>query len=117
MPPPWGGPLTEKDYASLAASWITPELAEEAMLRRVDVHEGREIVCQKGSRDCAGMLISYYWPGDPRPFNYRIRRDKPEYKFDKNGKRKPDCKYLGAPKSGSRIYIPPGVTLEQLRDV
>ena len=28
-----GGPLTDDDYTALAASWITPEIADEAMLR------------------------------------------------------------------------------------
>src|SRR3954470_24953586 len=50
--PDWGGPLTEGDYVNLAASWITREIAEQAMLRRVDSHQGREIVGQKGNRDC-----------------------------------------------------------------
>lgn len=86
LPPSWGGPLTESDYAALAASWITREIADEAMLRRVDAHEGREIVGQKGSRDCAGILIAYYWPGEIGPVNYRIRRDNPEWSAGKDGK-------------------------------
>ena len=60
IPPAWGGPLTEKDYAILDESWITRELADAAMLRRVETREGREVVGQKGSRDCAGILIPYY---------------------------------------------------------
>src|SRR5580693_4976665 len=42
IPPAWGRPLSEADYAVLAASWITPEIANEAMLRRVDTFDGRE---------------------------------------------------------------------------
>jgi hypothetical protein len=87
------------------------------MLRRVDAQQGREIVGQKGSRDCAGVLYPYYWPGDASPFNYRLRRDHPDVKQGKNGELKPDRKYLGAPGSANRLYIPPGVTLEQLADV
>jgi hypothetical protein len=34
--PTWGGPLTEADYAALEASWITREIVDQAMLRRVD---------------------------------------------------------------------------------
>jgi integrase len=117
IPPAWGGPLSEADYAVLAASWITPEIANEAMLRRVDTFEGREVICQKGKRDCAGMLITYYWPGEPGAFNYRVRRDNPDWTVGKDGKPKPDRKYLGPPNSGNRLYIPPGVTLEQLQDV
>jgi hypothetical protein len=110
--------LTENDYATLAASsWITREIADGAMLRRVDEYQGREVIGQKGSRDCAGMLIPYYWPGEPWAFNYRLRRDHPDLKYDGQGNAKPDKKYLGPPRSGNRLYIPPGVTLGQLSDV
>ena len=115
-PPNWGGPLTDPDYAALSESWITREIANAAMLRRVDTHQGREVVGQKGHRDCAGILIAYYWPGDPIPFNYRLRRDHPDYTFDKDGKPKQERKYLGPPKAANRLYIPPGVTPEQLGD-
>jgi len=98
LPPAWGAPLTEADYATLATSWITQELADQAQLLRVDAVQGREVLCQKGTRDCAGILISYYWPGEPRPFNYRVRRDNPEYSWGKDGKPKPERKYLGPPK-------------------
>jgi hypothetical protein len=116
IPPAWGGPLSESDDAALAASWITPEIANEAMLRRVDALEGREVICQKGKRDCAGMLFSYYWPDEPGAFNYRVRRDNPDWTVGKDGKPKPEAKYLGPPKSGNRLYIPPGVTRDQLQD-
>src|SRR5262249_19708483 len=72
---------------------------------------------QKGNRDCAGILIPYYWPGDGSAFNYRIRRDNPDWTASKDGKLKPQGKYLGPPKGANRLYIPPGVTLEQLADV
>jgi hypothetical protein len=87
------------------------------MLRRVDELQGREVVGQKGSRDCAGILIPYYWPGEPGAFNYRLRRDRPDLKYDGQGNAKPDKKYLGPPKGANRLYIPPGVTLDQLGDV
>ena len=117
MPPSWGGPLSESDYATLAASWITREIADAAMLRRVDAHEGREVVGQKGNRDCAGIVVSYYWPGEPWPFNYRLRRDNPDWKYDGQGNAKPDKKYLGPPRSANRLYIPPGVTPDQVSDL
>jgi putative DNA primase/helicase len=117
VPPSWGGPLNDNDYATLAASWITREIAEQAMLRRVDKHEGREVVGQKGNRDCAGILFPYYWPGQPSPINYRLRRDNPDWIEGTNGKPKQDRKYLGPPKSSNRLYILPGVTPEQLADV
>src|SRR5437879_3971191 len=117
IPPPWGGPLSEGDFASLAASWITQEIAEKGMLCRVDAQDGREVVGQKGNRDCAGTLIPYYWPGQPGAFNYRLRRDNPDWTAGKNGKPKLDKKYLGPSNSGNRLYIPPGVTPEQLQDI
>jgi hypothetical protein len=114
--PQWGGPLTEADYAGLKGSWITPEIADSALLRRVADHEGREVIGHKGSCDCAGILIPYYWPGEPGAFNYRLRRDHPDFKYNEQGKAKPDKKYLGPPKSANRLYVPPGVTLDQLSD-
>lgn len=114
--PDWGGPLTEEDYATLEASWITKKIADEAMLRRVSADEGRQIVGQKGKRDCAGLLIPNYWPGEAHPHSYRIRRDNPDWTADKDGKLKPKGKYLGAPGGGNRLYFPPGVTQEQLED-
>jgi uncharacterized protein DUF3854 len=92
--PLWGSPLTEGDYAALAACWITREIADAAMLRRVDTFDGRE----------------------PNAHSYRIRRDNPDW-TEKDGKVKPNAKYLGAPGCANRLYIPPGVTLEQLADV
>ena len=112
----WGSDLTERDYTELAKSWITPELANVAMLRRVTSEEGRQVVGQGGSRDCAGILIPYYWPGDESPFNYRLRRDNPEWSAGRDGQLKADRKYLGAPGGANRLYVPRGVTLEQLND-
>lgn len=114
--PDWGGPLNDKDYAALEASWISGDTADAAMLRRVNAEVGRQIVGQKGRRDCAGMLIPYYLPGDARPHGYRIRRDNPDWTADNDGQLKPKAKYLGAPGSANRVYFPPGVSLAQLDD-
>lgn len=114
--PNWGQPLTEGDYAALASSWITPEIADAAMLRRVGAVESRQVVGQKGKRDCSGLLIPYYWPAESHPHTYRIRRDTPEMDYGSDGNMKPVAKYLGAPGGANRLYIPPGVTLEQLSD-
>jgi hypothetical protein len=108
--------LAESDYEALAKSWITRELADQAMLRRVDAQQGREAIGQKGNRDCAGILIPLYGPEAPYPHAYRLRRDNPEWKQGKDGALKPDRKYLGEPGSGNRIYFPPGVTLAHLAD-
>jgi hypothetical protein len=116
VPPPYGRPLTEEDYSVLLCSWIRGEDADRAMLRRVDDIEGREIIGQKGKRNCAGTLIPYYWPGDVSPVNYRVRRDHPDMVRGKDGVVKPNRKYLGAPGGGNHLYIPPGITLDQLAD-
>jgi Domain of unknown function (DUF3854) len=115
-PPDWGVPLHESDYASLSSSWITPEIADAAMLRRVGAEEGRQIVGQKGRIDCAGLLIPYYWPGEQLPFCYRIRRDRPDWTGSASGQLKQDRKYLGAPGSANRLYVPPGIAVEQLQN-
>ncbi len=47
IPPTWGGPLSDEDYANLNGSWITCALADQAMLRRVSDHEGREVIGHK----------------------------------------------------------------------
>jgi hypothetical protein len=112
---PLGGPLTESDYTTLAASWITREIADAAMLRRVSSLDGRDIVGQKGKRDCAGLLFPYYWPGESSAHAHRVRRDNPEW-TERDGRRKAVTKYLAAPGSGNRLYIPPGVSLAQLQD-
>ncbi|MGD1092678.1 MAG: DUF3854 domain-containing protein [Bryobacteraceae bacterium] len=115
--PQWGGPLTEDDCATLAASWINPELAQQAMVRRVNAHEGRQVIGQRGKRDCAGLLIPYYWPGEAQPHTYRLRLDNPEMRQGRDGKVKPAGKYLAPPGGGNRLYIATGVTLAQLQDV
>ncbi|HUQ92154.1 MAG TPA: DUF3854 domain-containing protein [Bryobacteraceae bacterium] len=116
IPPSEGGPLNERDYATLDRSWITKEIADEAMLRRVDDYAGREVIGQKGKRDCAGLLIPYYWPGEPYVFNYRLRRDNPDWTTGTDGKPRVAAKYLGPPNSSNRLYVPPGVTPEHLQD-
>jgi hypothetical protein len=116
VPPRWDGPLNESDYAALATSWITPEIADAAMLRRVDAFEGREVVGQKGKRDCTGIFVPYYWPGEASPHTYRLRRDKPELRQGKDGKMRPAGKYLAPVGDRNRLYIPPGVTPKELGD-
>jgi hypothetical protein len=86
------------------------------MLRRVDADQGREIVGQKGRRNCAGVLFSYYLAGGGYPVSYRIRRDHPEFVAGDDGRLKPEGKYLGPPKSGNRIYLTPETTPDDLAD-
>ncbi|MGD0577329.1 MAG: hypothetical protein ABSC08_00220 [Bryobacteraceae bacterium] len=46
-----------------------------------------------------------------------MRRDHPEWKEGKDGKPKPDKKYLAPPKGSNRLYLPPGTTPDELQDV
>jgi hypothetical protein len=48
--------------------------------------------------------------------SYRIRRDHPDMVAGKEGAVRPERKYLGAPGGGNRLYVQPGITLEQLAD-
>ena len=112
--PSWGVGLSNSDYSCLEACWISRNIADAAMLRRVEHQEARDVIGQKGKRDCSGILIPYYVPGEPHPHSYRIRLDNPEHELDKNGTPKQKNKYLSAPGSANRLYFPPGVTLEQL---
>lgn len=114
--PGWGDPLTPKDYEDLAKSWITSELANRAGLRRVSGKEAQELVLQKPSVDCDGMVFPYPWPGEPMPRTYRIRRDNPDFRRDKDGKDRVEKKYLAPPGDGNRLYVPPGVTSMQFGD-
>jgi hypothetical protein len=46
-----------------------------------------------------------------------VRLDNPEVRVGADGTKKLQGKYLGAPGAGNRLYIPRGVTPEQLADV
>ena len=113
-PREWGAPLPPTDYELLSLSWITKKCADDAKLRRVSSREGQEIIGQKGTRDCSGLLVPYYLPGAFGPHSYRIRRDNPDVVFDKTRKTRPERKYLGAPGSTNRLYFPRTVTPDQL---
>jgi len=116
VPPSWGEPLTEQDYSTLSSSWITREIADAAMLRRVDACEGREVVGQKGNRDCAGVLIPYYWPGQPHAYTYRLRRHS---RLEARERRQAEARQevLRATAELNRLYLPPGIAPGELQDV
>ena len=66
--------LTEQDYASLEARWISRELATRAQLRRVDSAAGEATVGRKGG-DYAGILIPYFQPGSASSVSGGIGRN------------------------------------------
>lgn len=115
--PPIGEQLTEEDYKALNLSWINREIADVAMLRRVDDYAASDALGRCGKAGFAGILIPYYWPDSPSMVGYRIRRDSPDWRFGKDGKPKQHGKYMGPPNSGNRLYIPAGVLTEWLQDI
>src|SRR5262249_15340205 len=89
-------PLTPSDLERLARSFISSEYVDRAHLFRVDSVEGARLVGQeaRGGRDFSGVGFSYYWPGENRPREYRLRRDNPEMERKADGSLKPKERYL-----------------------
>src|SRR5687768_11247699 len=54
--------LTRNDLAMLQRSFITPELARQARLFRVDSREGGRMVGRNGNGDYSGIIFPYRWP-------------------------------------------------------
>src|SRR5260370_1299420 len=75
---PWGQALTAADYQGLGARWITPELADDAGLRRVDSALGRQMFARKRG-ELSGIIIPNVAPWDGSHVReYRLRLDKPD---------------------------------------
>ena len=112
-----GCPLSPSDLHNLASSYITPELAEQALLRRVDTVEGTRVV---GRRDkvsnYAGIVFPYVWPGEQMPREYRLRRDQPDLEHNAEGKLKQRAKYVSPPGRGNLLYFLPGTDPVLLSD-
>ena len=94
--------LTSADYAGLAASYITPEIADEAGVHRVPSLEGRERMGRKDAGDFSGIIFPYFLPGSTHPVLERLRLDHPP--IDVDGKKQ--YKYLSPPNAHNRIYFP-----------
>jgi hypothetical protein len=105
-----GTPLEPRDYLALAGRWIEGELADAALLRRVDDREGGEVLARNSTASYSGILIPYFLPGGEHPITYRIRRDHPEMEGGK-----PKGKYM-APPGENRIYFPRGIDPAWLDD-
>src|SRR6516165_2907591 len=108
----WGGDLTAQDYDSLAARWITRELADYAGIRRVSDTDGRFMFRRR--TDTEGMIIPNFdpWLTD-QVRQYRIRLDNPPREPQADGTFKEVQKYLQPPESCNLLYIPRGA-LEQV---
>lgn len=108
--------LTELDLRNLEASWITRELAEQAMLRRVDSSEGARIVGRSDRGDYSGIVFPHFLPGHEDVREYILRRDHPDYESDGTGNPKPRKKYLFPPGRANMLYFVPGSPVDWLHD-
>jgi len=108
--------LAVNDYKGLLDSWITEELAEQALLRRVTSSEGAEIVGRRDNGSYSGIIFPYVWPGESRCREYWLRRDHPEIERDAQGNPREKNKYLGPPGRGNLLYFVPGTPPSLLSD-
>lgn len=108
--------LIEQDIRNLEQSFITPELAEAAGLFRVSSIDGANIIGRSGSGDYAGVVFPYFWPGEDRPREYRLRRDRPEFEQKPGGVLKEKNKYMMPPGRGNMLYFMPRTPPELLDD-
>ncbi len=106
--------LTESDLRVLAQSWIPPELANAAGLRRVTSSEGAHLVGRNGAGDYSGIAIPYRWPGLSDTREYRLRRDHPKLELRPDGTTREKGKYLSPPGRGNMLYFAPGTTAAAL---
>jgi hypothetical protein len=112
-----GSSLTKSDLQKLESSFITIELSQAAGIFRVESVEGARLVGREGKRgDYAGIVFPYYMPGNDQPREYRLRRDRPDYKKQADGSLKEEAKYLSPPSSRNLAYFVPGTLPEWLQD-
>lgn len=104
--------LSATDLTTLERdSWIDPATAEAFGLHRVSSAEGADLVGRTDCDNYAGIVFPIYWPGNPKPREYYLRRDHPPIE---NGK--PKGKYLAPPGRGNRLLFGPGESVEVLTD-
>jgi uncharacterized protein (DUF927 family) len=106
-------PLTSDDLENLAASFITPELAQKARLFRVSDGEGRALV-GNDFLDCSGVAYPFHAPyGNGCAVAYGIRRD--NHETDDAGK--PKRKYLYEKGFRNNLYFGTNVTDADLQNI
>jgi putative DNA primase/helicase len=111
-----GSPLRLVDLEGLSRVGIDADLAERALLRRVDSVTGAQAVGRPGwSGDFSGVLFPYIRPGADSVRDYRLRRDKPEMEY-RHGELKPRAKYLSPPDRPNMLYTVPGTPAEWFDD-
>jgi hypothetical protein len=114
---PRAEPLTRADLERFLALGIPESLIVQAGIFRVDSSEGARIVGRRpGSGDYSGVVYPYVWPGEDRPCEYRLRRDRPEFEIGSDGKPRERAKYLSPPGARPRLYFVPGTQPGALGD-
>ncbi len=108
--------MNAHDTESLARSFITPELAEQARLYRVTSEEGAQLVGRNGHGQYAGLVFPYIWPGETSVRENRLRRDHPDLEQQPDGTTKEKAKYLSPPGRGSMLYFVPQTSPELLTE-
>lgn len=111
-------PLTESDLETLRRSYITPELAAQAGLYRVDSIEGARLVGRKPKpdEDYTGVIFPFFLPGQSHPNENRLRRDRPSRELQPDGSTRETAKYLSPPGRGGLLYFVPGTDPDLLTD-
>ena len=113
----FGDAPTPDDLRKLSESWLTPELVDRAMIRRVDDLTGQGLVGRNGrAGEYQGLVFPYVMPGEDHVRDYRLRRDKPDLEYKEDGKTKQKAKYIAPPGRANMAYFPPGTTQEALAD-
>jgi P4 family phage/plasmid primase-like protien len=111
-----GVALSDADYANLVRRWIDKDLANAARIRRVDSDTGRLLVGRHDYASYEGLAIPYFFPGESRVREWRLRRDHPDIEYKDNRPRERG-KYLSPPGRGNMIYFVPGLASELLNAV
>ena len=111
-----GKALTDTDYANLARRWIDRQLADAAGIRRVDSNTGRFLMGRRDHASYEGLAIPYFFPGESRIREWRLRRDHPDLEY-KDGKPKERGKYMSPPGRRNMMYFVPGCSQELVKAV
>ena len=110
-----GTAMLPGDFASLERRWIDPDLAVAAGIRRVDSCTGASLVGRRDNGTYAGLVIPYTLPGESVAREWRLRRDRPDIEYDKEGKPKERGKYLSPPGRANKVYWPPATVVDLLK--
>jgi hypothetical protein len=112
--------LSSNDLQKLEQSYIPSDLVAQARIFRVDTFAGARAVGRKPEfgKDYAGLIFPYIDPGQIQPYEYRIRRDNPDFEIKPDGTRKEQAKYLSfrGIRSANLIYYVPGTPAPYLQD-